>query len=265
MRIVRAPTVTNQENLYRRDLTLTVTQGGAGLVLLLLPLVGLLPNEGAGFWIVLVIGLGLLGSGVWFGRATLTYVQNKRIQDRLSETLARHLNDDYIYFRNLALTGQRSIGEIDGVLLGPPGAIVIQIENYRGEFAVEGDNWYQYGRGKAVKPVARPFTSAQIEPANREPRQRLEDSPTWTAIRAGREVKAWLSVRGLPQVAVQPLVILGAGKIRNLKRPSTQVIEFSQLEDYITQNLLAIKPTEGEPLPEVVVEQIAQRLQTNGD
>ncbi len=230
-----------------------------------MPVVGLLPSGGLGFWIVLVIGLALLGSGTWFGLSVGAYLQNRRVQDRLSEVLSRNLSDDFIYFRNLTLPGQRSVGEIDGVLLGPLGAVVMQVENYPGEYAIEGDTWYRYGRGKLDKPVAKPLSMVQLEPASNEPRRRLDDSPTWAAIRAAREVKAWLSVRGLPQVVVIPLVILGSGKLRSVKRPSAPVIEFGSIEEYIATTLLVQKPPEGEPLAEIVVEQIAHRLQTNGE
>ena len=152
------------------------------------------------------------------------------------------------------------------MLLGPPGAVVIQVEPSGGEFAVEGDTWYRYGRGKPASPEPKPMSQVKTSYSSQEPRRRLDDSPTWASIRAAREVKAWLSVRGLPQVVVQPLVILGNGHIRQLKRPSAPVIEFGALDDYIRQHLLTHQPVaEGESLAEVVVEQIANRLQNNGD
>jgi hypothetical protein len=262
VRIVRSSPVTTKDKLYQRDRGLALLQGGAGLVLLILPIIGLLPAQGIGFWIVVVIGLGLLGSGVWFGLSVSAYLRHRRLQDNLSEALASKLGDDYIYFRNLTLPGQRSVGEIDGILLGPPGAIVMQLENYQGEYAIEGDTWYRYGRGKTPMPEARPFSNTQIELEQNQTRRRLEDSPTWSAIRAAREVKAWLSVRGLPQVVVHPLVVLGSGKIRSLKRPSAMVIEFGTIEQFISDTLLL---AESEPLAGEMVEQIANRLQSNGD
>lgn len=265
MRIVRSSPSTLKEKLSRRDIGLALLQGGTGLILLLLPVTGLLPSQGAGFWIVIIIGLGLLSSGVWFGLNVAAYFQKQRLQERISEILTRSLSDEFIYFRNLTLPGQRSVGEIDGVLLGPLGAIVIQVENFAGEYAIEGDTWYRYGRGKVTRPEVKPLSQAQLEPEVSEPRRRLDDSPTWTAIRAAREVKAWLSVRGLPQVVVQPLVVLGSGKIRSLKRPSAAVVGFEDFENYISTSLLTQQLPETEPLAEGMVEQIAHRLQTNGD
>ena len=266
MRIVRSQATTTKSKNYQRDLALTIFQGIAGLLLLILLGMGSLSGSGIAFWIGLVIGIALLLSGSWFGRAVLLYWQNRRIQERVSQILAQSLNDDFIYFRNLTLPGQPSVGGIDGVLLGPPGALVLHVEAGQGNYAVEGDTWYHYVRGTAHKPTPKPLSQLQPGPAIVEPRKRLDDSPTWAAIRAAREVKAWLSVRGLPQMLVQPIVVLGSARIHTLKRPSAPVIELNGLNQYLN-DFVSIKPlpAESETLAEVVVEQIVQRLQTNAE
>ncbi len=266
LRIIRTQPVSTRRKLYQRDLGLAVLLGGAGLLLVIVLAFGWLADTGLGFWVGLIVALGLLAAGGWFSLTTLKYWQNQRIEERISEILIRRLGDEYIYFRNLTLPGQRSVGEIDGVLLGPPGALVIQIEAARGNFAVEGDTWYRYGRGPATKPTPKPFSQLHSGPAMIEPLSRLDDSPTWTVIRAAREVKAWLSVRELPQVVVQPVVVLGNGQIHNLKRPSAPVVLLAELDHYLSETLLIKQlPVEGEPLAETVVEQIVQRLQTNAE
>lgn len=270
MRIIRSSSVTIKDKTYRRDVGLAGLQGGAGLILLALPVVGLLPNQGAGFWIVVVIGLVLLAGGTWFGFTALVYLRQRRVHEQVNALLEHYLDNDFIYFRNLSLPGQRSIGEIDGVLLGPSGAFVLEVQNFPGEYAVEGDTWYRYGRGKTPTPAPKPMSHTVAIPPLQEPRKRLDDSPTWAAIRAAREVKAWLSVRGLPQVVVQPIVVLGSGHIRSLKQPSAPVIQLAQLEEFIQTKLLTAYrlgsgDNAGETLAEGVVEQIAQRLQVNAD
>jgi hypothetical protein len=70
----------------------------------------------------------------------------------------------------------------------------------------------------------------------------------------------------LPQVVVHPMVILGKGRILQLKRPSAPAIEIGGLEEFINRNFLTHPtPVESEILPEVTVEQIATRLQNNGN
>ncbi len=267
MRVVRSQSVSTKHKSYQRDLILAFLLCGAGLVLLLLVGLGLLAGEVVVFWIVIVIGLILLVSGAWFGRSVINYRQNLQLQDKVSNILEANLGNDFIYLRNLVLPGARSVGEIDGVLLGPPGAVVIQLDLAKGEFAVEGDTWYRYMRGRVNTPDPKPLSQVKVGdiPAT-EPRRRLDDSPTWACIRAAREVKAWLSVRRLPQVVVHPMVILGRGHIRQLKRPSAPAIELSGLEEFVKINFVNHRlPVEGETLPEVTVEQIATRLQSNGN
>jgi hypothetical protein len=138
------------------------------------------------------------------------------------------------------------VGEIDGVLLGPHGALVMELEHSQGEFASEGDTWYRYLNLKDTSE-------------SDKNRRRMDDSPTWAAIRAGREVKAWLSVRELPLIPVRPVVVLSRGKIRSVKRPSCPVVELWSIQSFIESNLLQ-NPTQ--PVASgSAVEQIAQRLQ----
>lgn len=267
MRVVRSQSVSSKHKAYQRDLILALLLFGAGLVLLLLLGLGLLSGQALVYWIVVMIGLILVASGIWFGRAVINYRQNLQLQDKVSDILEANLGNDFIYLRNLVLPGARSVGEIDGVLLGPPGAVVIQVDLAKGEFAIEGDTWYRYMRGRVNTPDPKPLSQFKAgDIPSTEPRRRLDDSPTWACIRAAREVKAWLSVRRLPQVVVHPMVILGKGHIRQLKRPSAPAIEVSGLEEFIKHNFLIHRtPVEGETLPEVTVEQIATRLQSNGN
>lgn len=265
MRVVRSQPVSTKHKANQRDQILALLQGVAGLFLLFLLGLGLFASEKLIFWILVVIALGLIASGAWFGRLVINYRQNIQLQDEVSKILEANLGDDFIYLRNLILPGTRSVGEIDGVLLGPPGAIVIQMDSSRGDYAVEGDTWYRYVRGRVNTPGPKPLSQFKVVQAT-EPRRRLDDSPTWACIRAAREVKAWLSVRRLPQVVVHPMVILGKGHIRQLKRPSAPAIEIGDFEDFIKRNFVVHPtPVEGESLPEVMVEQIATRLQSNGN
>ena len=251
VQVVRSSHLTQQQMQFRRNLALTVGLGSGAVVCLLLPVSGLLPGqEGWSFWFPAVLGLSLAGGAGWFGWQIWLYLDARSSQERLCLELGRFLNDDFIYFRNLTLPGTRSVGEIDGVLLGSHGALVLQVEQSQGDFSCEGDTWYRY-RGSR--------TSADFG----KNRRRVDDSPTWAAIRAGREVKAWLSVRELPLVPVRPVVVLSRGKIYSLKRPSCQVMELDAIKTFIQTSLLQeMPPLVIEPISGGTVEQIAQRLQS---
>ncbi len=253
MQIVRSSIVTNEQKQFHRNLALTLGLAGGGLILLLLPLSGLLPanvvQDGWGFWLPAIVGLGLVGGSIWFGRLVWLYFDAGRGEEQLYQYLNQFLGQEFIYFRNLTLPGTRSVGAIDGVLLGPHGALVLQIEQSRGEFASEGDTWFRYNGNP---------NSLDAE----KKRRRMPDSPTWAAIRAGREVKAWLSVRELPLVPVHPIVVLSRGKLRTSKRPSCPVVELWSIQNFIESNVLQNLPqVVAEPISGGTVEQIAQRLQ----
>ncbi len=253
MQVIRSSTVTFGQKEFQQNFALTVGLVAGGLIFLLLPITGLIPFElvhsGPGFWGPGILGLCLLGGSGWFGLKAWIYWEERGNQENLSQILDHFLGKEFIYFRNLSLPGTRSVGTIDGVLLGPHGALVLQIEQERGEFACEGDTWYRYiSKNTGADPD--------------KYRRRLEDSPTWAAIRAAREVKAWLSVRELPLVPVRPVVVLTNGSIRSTKRPSCPLVELSSLKNFIESNLLqALPQLVAEPISGGTVEQIAQRLQ----
>lgn len=263
---------TKETNSYQRNLWLGLSLSGLSLVIFILPLTGLLPAEtmrsNVGFGGLVIVGLSLLGGGVWFGRLAWLYHDERLIQTRVIKMLSKILNDDYKYLRNLNSLANRAVvatknswltgntGETSGVLLGPHGAWVLQICRYRGVYACEGDTWYKYSRPQSSK--------AQVESDALLDKRRLDDSPNWQVIRAAREVKAWLSVRDLPQVSVQPVVILARGKLRFSKRPSCPIVELWYLETYIKKTLMPTAGLEAEvgTVNETVVTQIVERLKS---
>jgi Nuclease-related domain len=204
-------------------------------------------------WLISVVLLGLAG---WHGWQAWQKQQETLVEDRLETILTRFLGNDYIYFRNLVLPDTPSVGEIDGVLLGSHGAIVFQLENQEGEFICEGDTWFKYtGAGKAPETVQKPLGVATLVEIQRK---QLEDSPSWQAIRATREVKAWLSVRDLPQILVQPVVVLSKGKLHSSKVPSCPIIRLEEIETYLRAKFA---PVNSEVVNLNEVEQITLRLQ----
>lgn len=57
--------------------------------------------------------------------------------------MARYLDDRFTFFTNVNRAG---LGYIDGVLIGPPGALVLRILDSKGRFFNEGDGWLKGGR-----------------------------------------------------------------------------------------------------------------------
>jgi hypothetical protein len=229
--------------LVFRDLGLA---GGLGVVALLFIFLAF----SISIWI-LVLGLPLLAGAFWFVNRAGVTLQKWRSQERLATLLHEVLGENYIYFLNLLLSENRSIGMIDGVLLGPYGALVLEVAPFSGQYICEGDTWYKYMGEQGSDIKEQPILN----------RKRLKDSPTWKVIRAAREVKSWLSVRNLPQVPVQPVVVLDRGKLFSSKHPNCPIVEHADLENYLKEHLFHKgSSSEASIVSEGMLEQIAQRL-----
>jgi hypothetical protein len=61
-------------------------------------------------------------------------------EDRVVELLLQALNGDWYLFRNVSLPGPNK-GDLDIVLLGPPGIWALEIKNFHGEYRNVGEVW----------------------------------------------------------------------------------------------------------------------------
>ncbi len=250
MRIIRG--TNSKQAVFKRNIALSGGLGVAGLILFFLPLTGIIQSE-FGFWLLVLPGLGLLILAGWFGWQVFKYQERSRSLDQIFTNLGYKLDDSYIFFRSLNLPENRSVGTIDGVLLGSHGALVIEVANIDGEYICEGDTWYRFIGNKNPKALDNP----------EQYRRRLKDSPTWQVIHAAREVKAWLSVRNLPQVPVLPVVVLTKGVLLSSKHPSCQIIELDKFDEFMQTSLMSHTPVPGpQIISEVALEQIAERLKS---
>jgi hypothetical protein len=63
-------------------------------------------------------------------------------EERVANFLKRHLDDSFIYIKNYYLPNIEA-GDIDGLLVGPKGIILLEVKNYRGLFRVSGRDLYK--------------------------------------------------------------------------------------------------------------------------
>lgn len=256
MQVIR-PSTQEKEESFQRNLLFSIGLSAGGFVVLMLPLTGLLPGNialGLGWGGLIIAGLGLVGVGSWYGRLVWVYYDKQQIQKQVTQILAQSLSNEFTYLCNLSLIGNRAIGDT-GVLLGPHGALVLQVYRFAGSYACEGDTWYKYSPRQQAKPE---------QAGKLLDKYRLDDSPNWQVIRATREVKAWLSVRELPQVPIQPVVVLARGKMSFSRRPSCAIVQLGYLDTYIKNYLMTTVPveTEIETVDSVALEQIVERLRS---
>jgi hypothetical protein len=237
--------------LLRKDLLITIAAGIAGVIIGVL---GVAVMQDVATWVFLTVSVILLAVAGLFGRRVTATLGAISSQEQLTAYLVGLLDNSYIYFRNLELPENRSIGLIDGVLLGTHGAWVLQIVSLPGNYICDGDTWYRY-TGNSTDELSK----------KGQKRQRLKDSPTWQVIRGAREVKAWLSVRKLPQVPVHPVVILDKGHVISAKQPSCPVVEQEKLTGFLNEYLL--NPTiagADSKINNDELERIAERLKQSG-
>jgi len=62
------------------------------------------------------------------------------------------VGDDYIAITNFKIPGYERIGDLDIVLAGPVGVVVVEVKNLRGPWRVDGDRWVSMGdRGPGLR------------------------------------------------------------------------------------------------------------------
>lgn len=66
-------------------------------------------------------------------------------EERTVQMIVQALDGNWIVFRNVTLPG-RNKGDLDIVLVGPPGIWVLEVKNYQGEYRNIGNTWeYRHG------------------------------------------------------------------------------------------------------------------------
>jgi len=108
--------------------------------------------------------------------------------DRAAAALASRLDDDYHWFRSIALGG---IQVIDAVVVGPGGTWTLTMAGERGRFSRRNGHWYTWNRSTEswVPWDANPITAARL---------------------AGRRLSLYLERAGLP-ASVEPMLLPPSG------------------------------------------------------
>jgi hypothetical protein len=127
--------------------------------------------------VVLVLMAAVAVGGLWatwklsdkaFGRLQKEIENYQRSQEgeaRVVEILARYLDGQWSLFRNVVLPGRRR-GDLDLVLVGPPGVFALEVKCYSGAYRNVGARWEvrtkdgrPAARAPASKPIGMPVSS----------------------------------------------------------------------------------------------------------
>lgn len=122
----------------------------------------------------------------------------------------KDLPEDYTVVRNWVIPGSK-VGDIDVLVLGPHGALVVEVKNYADNYICEGSQWFN------VKPNG--F------------RKRTK-SPCTQLDKASRALSQWLKREGI-QMPVQKVLVLPTKSRIQLHQPTVPVVTRDQLADHI--------------------------------
>lgn len=86
-------------------------------------------------------------------------LQGIRSETAIAERLKKILNDRFILLRNQHLPGQW--GDIDQILIGPPGVLVIEIKDYTGHYRATRDEWIRITGGGEQDANSNPIRQAR--------------------------------------------------------------------------------------------------------
>jgi len=74
------------------------------------------------------------------------FKKGKRGEDEVAAMLKENLDDNYTCVENYMIPNAR-IGDIDGLLIGPKGVVILEVKNYQGVFRISGPDLYRRNRG----------------------------------------------------------------------------------------------------------------------
>jgi hypothetical protein len=97
-------------------------------------------GDASGLAALCFTGLGIFGvlGGLVSTYRGLTLKRDNELAYQVGETLKPYLDDRFTFLRNVS---RRGLGYIDGVLIGPPGALVMRTVDYGGAWRNEMTEW----------------------------------------------------------------------------------------------------------------------------
>lgn len=215
MKVLRHPRHADQ--IMRIEGTLAVGGVGGGLLLW----TQAAHFGGYGFAAAAFLSLGGVQAGVRALRNFNRWHRGTEGEDAVLQTL-RGLPDTYIVITNFVAPGTRQ-GDMDLLILGPAGVLVIEVKSYTGRYACHGDTWFALPPDGTRRPL-RGSVSRQLKRAGKSVAHYLVDCDT--------------------HAPIHTVAVFRAGAELELTRPTVPVIR----EDALLGHVLALPPAP-HPLP----------------
>ncbi len=163
---------------------------------------------------IYLTALAFLGLGLTSFERGVNYILGERGENDVAQSLGTVLDDRYTLIRNLVLPGEKT--DIDGVLVGPFGVLVLEVKNFnsRDIYECEGDRWFYR------------------KPGQRD-RAPMEKSPTKQAQSNRDRLRRYLVKHDLRGIPVNALVVISNPKAEvRFKKPHVFILRLPQLSDY---------------------------------
>jgi hypothetical protein len=214
MKVVRHPR--HADKIMRIEGTLAVGGVGGGLLLW----TQAAHFGGYAFAAAAFLSLGGVQAGVRALRNFNRWHRGTEGEDSVLHTL-RGLPDCYTAIANFVAPGTRQ-GDMDLLVLGPAGILVIEVKSYTGRYACHGDAWFAVHEGGSRQPL-RGSVSRQLKRAAKSVAHYLVDCDV--------------------SVPLHTVAVFRAGAELELTRPTVPIIFEQALCDHILALPAAPRPT----------------------
>ena len=167
--------------------------------------------------LLLIGGIVALGLGVAGIVRGLTLQKDNPLAFAVGEGLGQFLDNRYTYLRNVS---KRSVGYIDAVLVGPPGALVFRIVDYPGAWMNERAEWIN-------KVPSGKLRAAKV-------------NPTRECVHDVYALRKYLAKRGLDRVPVYAIVVFTSPNVQlSADGPVVPICEIPTLFPILRREYLA--------------------------
>ena len=182
MKIVRHPR--HADKIMRIEGTLAVGGVGGGTLLW----IQAAHFGGYAFAAAAFLSLGGVQAGVRALRNYNRWHRGTEGEDAVLQTL-RGLPDAYTVVANFVPPGTRQ-GDLDLLVLGPAGVLVVEVKSYTGRYACHGDAWFSVRAGGVRRPL-KSSVSRQLKRAGKSVAHYLADCDVQVPLHTAAVFRAW--------------------------------------------------------------------------
>jgi len=162
-------------------------------------------------------GLGVLSLGMVIRAAT--WKRDNDLAKMTGNVLAQHLDNSYIFIRNIS---KRRLGYIDAVLIGLQGVLVFRLLDWEGTYLAEVNGWLEADKKQRWVPTSANPTKEVVDDINK--------------------VRTYLADYGLTDVPIFGIIVMTKPEPKaqlTVKKPVVPALHLHRLYPHIQKTFLA--------------------------